>query len=352
MTTINVRLLKHDDTAGVVRWLDDSAYLAGFGETRLDPLQIEKARQILRRFVDSKCGWIATLDNIRIAALFNGDREPASDSGSQFFLVPRLALEWSVLERQLIEAFSTHLDRAAVTVASAIARSDHSTKPQTTPRAPSQQLTPVTGRRALLLGPLERNKNVITILERSGFAVTQSMSSEEGLQLDHVDLIISSGYDRRLSKDFVKRFSGRVFNLHAGMLPWGRGIGLTLFSQLLSYPLGASIHLIDSGLDTGDLVAEQIVNPFPGDTLRTIYQRQLKEMDTLFEMMLTSYLKGTARSWRQDDINPRAFARSRADFEDVLRLTTLGYDTPLSDIRQLRESMRALKAARTFLISH
>jgi folate-dependent phosphoribosylglycinamide formyltransferase PurN len=163
------------------------------------------------------------------------------------------------------------------------------------------------------------------------------------------DLVISSGYDRRLPPSFVDRYQDKIINLHAARLPWGRGIGTTLFALLLDYPLGVSIHFIDSGLDTGDLIAESDVEPTNEDTLRTVYTSMLEETNLLFDSALKSLLAGTASRREQQEIPQRAFARSRADFEDVMKIMPNGYDTALVDVKSLGNSMRALHSARRWL---
>jgi methionyl-tRNA formyltransferase len=140
-----------------------------------------------------------------------------------------------------------------------------------------------------------------------------------------------------------------VINVHAAKLPWGRGIGPTLFSVLLGYASGVSIHLIDSGLDTGDLILESDTVPTPDDTLRTIYKKLLGDCDTLFADFLRLLFADGLTRQRQRDIDPRCFARNRQEFETVLEMMPLGYDTSLSDVAKLGQAMRKLKAARQLL---
>lgn len=348
---LKVRSLRMDDLTAIVRWLDDPAYLAAFGGNPLDPPQATNARERLRHHVNSESGWVAIIDNIRVCALLRTYPGFSDIRNSQYLLIPRMNIEWSLLEDFLIESFANHVDDPGLKEPEAIVRKSHVENRSAPHGKEMTPLQPLDGRRALLLGPLERNRSPIAELRRFGFTVTQSMEPEQNIRHEDFDLIISSGYDRRLSESFVLAHKDRIFNLHAARLPWGRGIGSTLFSQLLDYPLGVSIHLIDSGLDTGDLISEADVQAAAHDTLRTIYSSLLVATNSLFSQTLETYLAGKARRWPQDKIATKSFARSRADFEDVLRLTTKGYDTPLKDVRLLGRSMKALKAAREILVS-
>ena len=53
------------------------------------------------------------------------------------------------------------------------------------------------------------------------------------------DFIVSSGYPFKINDKIVNKYSGKIFNLHATFLPWGKGIGTTLFSFLLKQPTGS-----------------------------------------------------------------------------------------------------------------
>ena len=321
---VRVRPLRLDDLAAISRWVEDPVYLSGFGEQKLDAPQTAGLKKRLRSFVESGDGWVAIVDNIRISALLRTNTRNSAGESHQYFLIPRISVDWSQLEIATLNSYGAFIGESKLTIPEVIVRKRHAPAPSSVAKQMLGHLHPPTGRRALLLGPLERNKNSIAVLRQFGFTVTQSMATEQSLSHSDFDLIVSSGYDRRLSESFVLAHSDHILNIHTARLPWGRGIGTTLFSQLLDYPLGVSIHLIDSGLDTGNLISESDVKELEHDTLRTIYASLLREADLLFSRTIETYLAGQAQQWSQERINPKSFARSRADFEDVLKATTLG----------------------------
>lgn len=69
-----------------------------------------------------------------------------------------------------------------------------------------------------------------------------------------------------------------VLNLHPAFLPYNRGWHTPSWAILDESPIGATLHFMDAGLDTGDIVHQRRLEPDPGDTADTLYQR-LKAME-------------------------------------------------------------------------
>ncbi len=74
----------------------------------------------------------------------------------------------------------------------------------------------------------------------------------------------------------------RVVNLHPGYLPWNRGSDPNLWSWIDNTPKGVTIHYVDEGVDTGDLIAQRLVEFEAHETLASSYQRLQVEMVKLF----------------------------------------------------------------------
>ena len=69
-----------------------------------------------------------------------------------------------------------------------------------------------------------------------------------------------------------------ALNLHPGFLPWGRGWHTPSWALLEGSPAGATLHFMDEGLDTGDIVAQERLEVSPGDTAHSLYRR-LKRLE-------------------------------------------------------------------------
>lgn len=68
------------------------------------------------------------------------------------------------------------------------------------------------------------------------------------------DLIVSFGYRKIFSEDFILRCKKPPINIHLSYLPFNKGAHPIFWAFYDNTPLGVSIHFIDSGIDTGELL--------------------------------------------------------------------------------------------------
>lgn len=82
------------------------------------------------------------------------------------------------------------------------------------------------------------------------------------------ELVVLAGYMQLLSTDFVRRFRGRLINIHPSLLP--SFTGLDAIGQALDYGAtvtGVTVHFVDEGVDTGPIIAQRAV-PVPANRSR------------------------------------------------------------------------------------
>lgn len=88
------------------------------------------------------------------------------------------------------------------------------------------------------------------------------------------DLIVSAGFMKILGPEFLSRFPGRVVNTHPALLPSFPGAhGVP---DALAYGVkvtGCTVHLVDGGMDTGPILAQQAVAVHDDDTEETLHER-------------------------------------------------------------------------------
>ena len=155
--------------------------------------------------------------------------------------------------------------------------------------------------------------------------------------LDDIDFIISYGYRYIIDREVIAKFPKKIINLHISYLPWNRGSDPNLWSFLEDTPKGVSIHFIDEGIDTGDLIAQQLIESQPNDTLRSSYNRLIESVERLFMKEWFQICSGNVHG---KPPSGKGTYHSRLDIKTVEHLLIKGWDTP---VNQLVEEFRFLK---------
>ncbi len=109
----------------------------------------------------------------------------------------------------------------------------------------------------------------------------------------HVDLVCLAGYMRLLSPAFVARWRGRILNIHPSLLPAFRG--LDPHAQALeagASESGCSVHVVDEGMDTGEVLLQRRVSVLPGDTPATLAARILEQEHIAYPEAVKRLLNG------------------------------------------------------------
>jgi phosphoribosylglycinamide formyltransferase-1 len=88
------------------------------------------------------------------------------------------------------------------------------------------------------------------------------------------DLIVSAGFMKILGPEFLSRFPGRVVNTHPALLPSFPGAHAV--PDALNYGVkvtGCTVHMVDAGMDTGPILAQEAVAVHDGDDEETLHER-------------------------------------------------------------------------------
>jgi phosphoribosylglycinamide formyltransferase 1 len=110
------------------------------------------------------------------------------------------------------------------------------------------------------------------------------------------ELVCLAGYMRVLSVEFVRRFPGRILNVHPALLP--AFPGLHAQRQALEHGVkvaGATVHFVDQGVDTGPIVLQSAVPVLDDDTEETLAARILVEEHRLYPEAIRLYAEGCLR---------------------------------------------------------
>lgn len=110
------------------------------------------------------------------------------------------------------------------------------------------------------------------------------------------DLIVLAGFMRVLSPEFVKRFEGRIVNIHPSLLPDFRGRNAV--RQALAAGVaetGCTIHFVDEGLDTGPVITAARVAVEPGDTEETLSEKIREQEHRVYPEVVRKLARGEIR---------------------------------------------------------
>ena len=103
------------------------------------------------------------------------------------------------------------------------------------------------------------------------------------IQKFNPDLVLSYGYRYIIKEPVIELFKGRIINLHISYLPYNRGADPNIWSLLEDTPKGVTIHFIDKGVDTGDILFQRKVEINTNiHTLKTSYELLHEEIQNLF----------------------------------------------------------------------
>ncbi|TNC81120.1 MAG: formyl transferase [Oleiphilus sp.] len=188
----------------------------------------------------------------------------------------------------------------------------------------------------LFLGP--EDSPLLSWLREQGEEVAQTEDKliPENIAAQGFDFLISYGYRHILSKDILEMFPNRAINLHISYLPWNRGADPNFWSFFDNTPKGVTIHYLDEGLDTGDIIVQQaMVFDTHTETLASSYTKLHHTLQSLFKQHWQQIKSGDcARSAQQG----RGSSHTLKDREAHAHLLKHGWDTPVS---QLEPSLRA-----------
>ena len=108
-----------------------------------------------------------------------------------------------------------------------------------------------------------------------------------------VNLVVLAGFMRVLKAPMLVAFPRRIINIHPSLLP--KFPGIEAWKQALAAgekTTGCTVHYVESGIDTGEIIAQREVPISPGDTPATLHERiQLAEY-ALYPSVIAQFARG------------------------------------------------------------
>jgi folate-dependent phosphoribosylglycinamide formyltransferase PurN len=130
--------------------------------------------------------------------------------------------------------------------------------------------------------------------------VLSSLNSREAIALiktlDPACIVVAG--TRILSSEFLQSFRCPIINIHAGITPLYRGVHGAYWALAEKRPefCGVTVHRVDAGIDTGEVLAQEIFKPGPEDNFATYPWIQLGLGLRLLVKLLPDVISGRAAS--------------------------------------------------------
>ena len=131
------------------------------------------------------------------------------------------------------------------------------------------------------------------------------------------DLFISMSFNQILEPQILTVPKKGFINCHAGLLPYYRGRNILNWALINDEKeFGVTVHYVDKGIDTGDIIVQQVEPITDNDNYSTLLDRAIVVCaDTLFQA-ITDIYNGTAQKIQQDTIHPVGFYCGRRTIGD------------------------------------
>ncbi len=130
-------------------------------------------------------------------------------------------------------------------------------------------------------------------VDRKNFSSREDFEKEILKNLSEIDLVILAGFMRILSPEFVKKFSGRLMNIHPSLLP--SFPGAHAHRDVLAYGVkvsGCTVHFVDEGTDSGPIILQSAVEVLDDDTEETLSARVLEQEHKIYPQAIKLFVEG------------------------------------------------------------
>jgi phosphoribosylglycinamide formyltransferase-1 len=114
----------------------------------------------------------------------------------------------------------------------------------------------------------------------------------EALHASGAELIVLAGWMRMVKAPLLDAFPRRIVNIHPSLLP--AFPGLEAWKQALAAGVektGCTVHFVDAGMDTGEIIAQSEVPVLPGDTPETLHARIQEAEHRLYPEVIARFAR-------------------------------------------------------------
>ena len=134
--------------------------------------------------------------------------------------------------------------------------------------------------KGLLYGKIYKIKKKIFNFKKRSLAEKKIL---EQLDKDRISLICLAGFMKILSKNFIKRFKGKILNIHPSLLPKFKGLNTHERAIINKEKYsGCTVHYVNSKLDSGKIIIQKKVKINKNETSKTLAKKILLQEHKLY----------------------------------------------------------------------
>jgi len=121
-----------------------------------------------------------------------------------------------------------------------------------------------------------------------------------GQIIEDIDFIFLAWWPRIVKKYIIDSAREGVINFHPSLLPYNRGKHYNFWTIVEDSPFGVTLHFVDEGVDTGDIIFQKKIQKSWEDTGETLYHKAKSEMLALFKESYEKILSGNFEKIKQE----------------------------------------------------
>jgi len=139
---------------------------------------------------------------------------------------------------------------------------------------------------------------VTAVVDHKAFASRDAFDTAlaEAIDAHAPDLVVMAGFMRILGADVVRRYEGRMLNIHPSLLPAFPGLHTHRRAIEAGCKLaGATVHFVTPELDHGPIVIQAVVPVLPGDDEDALSERVLAREHVIYPLAVRWFVTGQLR---------------------------------------------------------
>lgn len=147
------------------------------------------------------------------------------------------------------------------------------------------------------------------------------------------EFIISYNYKYIIQQEIIDFVKSKAINLHISYLPFNKGFHPNVWSFLEDTPKGVTIHYIDAGIDTGDIIIQKkVFIDEEKETLKSSYHILHKAIQSLFKENWKSIKEFKIKPQTQTGVGGMHFSKEIIRFQPFIK--EKGWNTSIREIKE------------------